>query len=84
MSIAILPAWGGDNCIPWKGVSLFSGKPMIAPSFEVAMQSRKLWRCKICDYIEISANAYIKDTDIHFNSLIFGSSRNLVIKPRKN
>lgn len=79
-----MSAWGGDKCTPRKGVRLFSGKPMIASSIEVAMQSRILGRCKIGDNIVMSANAYIKDTYTPADSLIFGSSPNLVIKPRKN
>ena len=54
------------------------------PSFgeHVSMfsNSKVLGDCKIGDYVLVSANAYIKDTDIPSFSIVFGSSPNLVIK----
>lgn len=39
MKIAIIPARGGSKRIPRKNIKLFCGKPMIAWSIEVALQS---------------------------------------------
>lgn len=40
MNIAIIPARGGSKRIPRKNIKLFSGKPLIAFSIEVALESR--------------------------------------------
>ena len=45
--------------------------------------SKVLGRCAIGNNVIISANTYIKDTDIPDNSIIFGSSPNLIIKNKK-
>ena len=39
MSIAIIPARGGSKRIPGKNIRGFAGKPLIAYSIEVALQS---------------------------------------------
>jgi pseudaminic acid cytidylyltransferase len=40
MRLAVIPARGGSKRIPRKNIKLFGGKPMIAWSIEVALQSR--------------------------------------------
>jgi serine O-acetyltransferase len=52
-----------------KNVILFSGVTVIG-------------NCKIGENCIISANSYIKDTDIPKNSMVFGSSPNLTIKEK--
>ncbi|WP_222127341.1 transferase [Bacillus sp. X1(2014)] len=52
-----------------KNVILFSGVTVIG-------------NCKIGENCLISANTYIKDTDIPENSIVFGSSPNLIIKEK--
>jgi serine O-acetyltransferase len=58
--------------------------PKIGNNVEMLSGAKIIGRCAIGDNVLISANAYIKDTDIPENSLVFGSSPNLVIKPRKS
>lgn len=50
-----------------KHVTMFSGSKIIGD-------------CTIGDNVKIAANTYIKDTDIPSNSLVFGSSPNLIVK----
>lgn len=42
--------------------------------------SKVLGGCKIGSHVIISANTYIKDTDIPSGSIVFGQSPNFVIK----
>lgn len=42
--------------------------------------SKVLGKCRIGENVLIAANAYVKDSDIEDNSLVFGSSPNLIIK----
>ncbi len=58
--------------------------PVIGENVQMLSGAKILGRCLIGDNVVISANSYIKDTDIPSNSLVFGSSPNLIIKPRKN
>ena len=39
MKIAVIPARGGSKRIPRKNIKLFSGKPIIARSIQVALNS---------------------------------------------
>lgn len=57
--------------------------PEIGRDVQMLSGSKILGRCRIGDNVVIAANTYIKDTDIPANSLVFGSSPNLVIKPRQ-
>lgn len=57
--------------------------PIIGKNVQMLSGSKILGQCIIGDDVIISANTYIKDTDIPPNSLVFGSSPNLVIKQRK-
>lgn len=57
--------------------------PEIGKNVQMLSGAKIVGQCKIGDNVVVSANTYIKDTDIPSNSLVFGSSPNLVIKPRK-
>ncbi|MDQ0125878.1 serine O-acetyltransferase [Pseudomonas lini] len=58
--------------------------PEIGENVQMFSGAKILGRCKIGDNVVVSANTYIKDTDIPANSLVFGSSPNLVIKPKNS
>lgn len=57
--------------------------PEIGENVQMLSGSKVLGRCRIGDNVLIAANTYIKDTDIPENSLVFGSSPNLIIKSRQ-
>ncbi|MBA6420460.1 hypothetical protein ACS8E9_01965 [Pseudomonas neustonica] len=57
--------------------------PEIGENVQMFSGAKILGRCKIGDDVIISANSYIKDENVPSNSLVFGSSPSLVIKPRK-
>lgn len=57
--------------------------PEIGRNVQMLSGSKVLGRCCIGDNVLIAANTYIKDADIPADSLVFGSSPNLVIKPRQ-
>lgn len=57
--------------------------PVIGENVRMYSGSKILGRSKVGSNVVISANTYIKDTDIPENSVVFGSSPNLVIKSRK-
>ncbi|SFP76356.1 serine O-acetyltransferase [Geopseudomonas sagittaria] len=56
--------------------------PKIGENVQMLSGSKILGQCVIGDNVIVSANTYIKDTDVPANSLVFGSSPNLVIKQR--
>lgn len=56
--------------------------PKIGSNVKMLSGSKILGDCNIGDDVIISANSYIKDQDIPENSVVFGSSPNLIIKPR--
>jgi serine O-acetyltransferase len=66
-----------QNCTVGNNKGIF---PTIGKNVQMLSGSKILGRCKIGDNVIVSANTYIKDTDIPANSLVFGSSPNLVIK----
>ncbi len=57
--------------------------PVIGKNVQMLSGAKILGQCHIGDNVIVAANAYIIDTDIPENSLVFGSSPNLVIKSRK-
>ena len=57
--------------------------PVIGNNVQMLSGSKILGKCNVGDNVIISANSYIKDEDIPSNSLVFGSSPSLVIKPRR-
>lgn len=56
--------------------------PVIGENVQMLSGSKILGRCNIGDNVIVSANTYIKDTDVPSNSLVFGNPHNLVIKNR--
>lgn len=58
--------------------------PTIGEKVTMLSGSKILGNCIIGDNVIVSANTYIKDTNIPANSLVFGSSPNLTIKKRNN
>lgn len=54
--------------------------PSFGESVFMLSNSKVLGGCKIGSHVIISANTYIKDTDIPSGSIVFGQSPNLVIK----
>lgn len=57
--------------------------PKIGKNVQMLSGSKILGNCIIGDDVIVSANTYIKDTNIPENSLVFGSSPNLIVKQRK-
>jgi serine O-acetyltransferase len=57
--------------------------PVIGEKVKMLSNSKVLGNCKIGNNVIIAANTYIKDSDIPNDSIVFGSSPNLVIKKKK-
>lgn len=45
--------------------------------------SQVIGRCRIGDRVIVGANAYVKDTDVPSQTLVFGASPNLILKPAR-
>jgi serine O-acetyltransferase len=56
--------------------------PVIGENVRMMPGSMILGRSRIGDNVIVSANTYIKDTDIPSCSVVFGSSPNLIIKSK--
>ncbi len=54
--------------------------PVIGKNVRMMSGSKIVGKCLIEDDVIISANSYVKDTDIPSCSIVFGSSPNLVVK----
>lgn len=57
--------------------------PVIGENVTMYSGSKILGRSRIGANVEIAANTMIKDTDIPADSIVFGASPHLVIKPKK-
>lgn len=57
--------------------------PVIGKNVTMFSYSCMLGKCTIGDNVIISSHAYLKDVDIPSNSIVFGSSPNLIIKENK-
>ncbi|SDT95337.1 LbetaH domain-containing protein [Halopseudomonas salegens] len=57
--------------------------PCIGDNVQMLSGSKILGHCHIGDNVVLAANAYVKDTDIPPDSIVFGSSPDLTIKARK-
>lgn len=68
-----------QNCTVGNNKGVF---PVIGRNVQMLSGSKILGNCRIGDEVIISANTYIKDTDIPAGSLVFGSSPHLIIKNR--
>ena len=69
-----------QNCTVGNNNDIF---PVIGEHVTMNSNSMILGNSKIGDYVILGAGACIKDQDIPENSLVFGSSPNLIIKKRK-
>ena len=58
--------------------------PVLGDHVTMYSNSKVLGKCFIGSNVVIGANAYVKDTDIPDNSMVFGQFPNLIIKPNKN
>jgi len=57
--------------------------PVIGNNVKMLSGSKLIGKSTVGNNVIVSANAYVKDADIPGNSLVFGSSPNLVIKERR-
>lgn len=67
-----------QNCTVGNNKGIF---PTIGKNVQMLSGSKILGRCKIGDNVIVSANTYIKDADIPANSMVFGTSPALIVKP---
>lgn len=58
--------------------------PFFEENVTLLSGAKVIGKCTIGENSIISANCYVKDTDVPKNSLVFGSSPNLIIKNRGN
>lgn len=54
--------------------------PEIGRDFVMFSDSKIIGKCKVGDNVTLSANSYVKDTDIPSNTIVFGQSPNLIFK----
>lgn len=57
--------------------------PVIGRNVQMFSDAKIIGGCTIGDDVQIAANAYVKDTDIPANTIVFGQSPDLVLKPRR-
>lgn len=57
--------------------------PILGENVQLLSGAKVVGRSHVGDNVIISANAYVKDTDIPSCSIVFGSSPDLVIKPKE-
>lgn len=73
----------GDNFFAMQGCTVGGNKgkyPIIGKNVKMFSNSKIIGKSIIGDNVWVAANAYIKDTDIPSNSIVFGQSPNLIIK----
>lgn len=58
--------------------------PIFEENVTLLSGAKVIGKCRIGENSVISANCYVKDTDIPKNSIVFGSSPNLIIKNKGN
>ncbi len=76
----------GNNFFAMQGCTVGGNKgvyPVIGKDVKMFSDSKILGNCNIGDNVWISANTYIKDQDVPENSMVFGSSPNLIFKEIK-
>jgi serine O-acetyltransferase len=69
----------GQNCTVGNNKGVF---PSIGENVKMSANSMILGNCKIGDNVIIGAGTCVKDQDVPKNSLVFGTSPNLIIKSR--
>lgn len=57
--------------------------PTIGRNVKMMSGAKILGKCRIGDNVILSANSYVKDTDVPPCSVVFGSGRDLVIKKKE-
>ena len=70
----------GQNCTIGNNRGIY---PVIGKDVELCANASILGNCHIGDNVTIGAYACVKDQDIPANSIVFGQSPNLIIKPKK-
>lgn len=73
----------GNNFFAMQGCTVGGNKgkyPIIGENVKMYSNSKIVGNSKIGNNVWLSANVYVKDTDIPDNSIVFGSSPNLIIK----
>ena len=58
--------------------------PVIGEHVKMYSDSKIVGNCHIGNNVILSANSYVKDTDIPDNTIVFGQSPNLILKENKN
>ncbi|MDR2221531.1 MAG: transferase [Flavobacteriaceae bacterium] len=76
----------GDNFFAMQGCTVGGNKaayPVLGNNLKMYSNSKILGNCVIGHNVIVAANTYIKDQNIPDNSLVFGSTPNLIIKENK-
>ena len=73
----------GNNFFFCQGCTVGNNKgvyPVIGENVSMLSGSKILGKCDIGDNVTLSANSYVKDTDVPANTVVFGSSPKLIFK----
>lgn len=76
----------GNNFFAMQGCTIGGNKkayPTLGDNLKMYSNSKILGNCIIGDNVIVAANTYIKDQNIPANSMVFGSSPNLIIKENR-
>lgn len=71
----------GQNCTVGNNRGIF---PIIGEHVSMSANSMILGNCKIGNHVILGAGTCVKDQDVPANSIVFGSSPKLIIKPLKH
>lgn len=77
----------GDYFLFSQGCTIGNNKgvyPVIGENVKMLSNSKVIGNSRIGDNVILAANTFIKDENIESNSIVFGSSPNLIIKRNKN
>jgi len=67
----------GQNCTVGNNNNIY---PIIGKSVRMCASSSIIGNCKISDFVILGAGCLVKDQDVPKNTLVFGSSPNLIFK----
>lgn len=70
----------GQNCTIGNNKGIY---PVIGKHVELCANASIIGNCHIGDNVTLGAYACVKDQDVPANSIVFGQSPNLIIKPKK-
>lgn len=76
----------GENFFAMQGCTVGGNKgiyPTIGNNIKMFSDSKILGNCTIGDNVWVSANTYVKDTNVPPNTIVFGQSPNLIFKTLK-